>query len=285
MACAIVRFTRRQQPLGLQLLAQDPSVWLETNAEITNAALAIMRSDCDSGLIHATRALHLSEQSGRAAARRASLANLGNLSYAVGRFDEAIDYFERAMAALPSFGDNCNAALDSIARVRLVQDRVGQAGELLDRIAGSVRVPGDRRAYVYRHAQLTVTQLLARQKRWTDALASADALIQLASDAGDHLLRQIALLTKAELLQQVGKAREAMETLDIVVDTLAQQPPQISTRTTNASSPARWPAKATATRPRCISSAPGASTRDPQRPWSRRALSPLERDDDTPRRE
>ena len=43
--------------LGLQLLAQDPNVWLETNAEITNTALAIMRSDCDSGLIHATRAL------------------------------------------------------------------------------------------------------------------------------------------------------------------------------------------------------------------------------------
>src|SRR6266850_6878245 len=61
--------------LGLQILAQDPSVWLETNAEITNAALAIMQSDCDRGLIHATRALRLSEQSGRAAALRASLAN------------------------------------------------------------------------------------------------------------------------------------------------------------------------------------------------------------------
>ena len=72
-----------------------------------------------------------------------------------------------------------------------------------------------------------VTQLLARQRRWNDALASADSLIQLAGDAGDHLLRQIALLTKAELLQEVGNTREAMETLDIVVDTLAQQPPDL----------------------------------------------------------
>ena len=87
--------------------------------------------------------------------------------------------------------------------------------------------PGDRRLYVYRHAQLTVTHLLSRQKRWHDALASADSLIQLATDAGDHLLRQLALLTKTELLQDVGNTREAMETLDIVVDTLAQQPPQL----------------------------------------------------------
>ena len=130
----LVRSAEWHTRLGLQLLAQDPSVWLETNAEITNAALAIMRSDCDRGLIHAMRALRLSEQSGRAAARRAALANLGNLSYAAGRFDEAIDYFERAMEALPSVGDNCNAALESIARVRLSQDQIGHAGELLDRI-------------------------------------------------------------------------------------------------------------------------------------------------------
>ncbi len=47
------------------------------------------------------------------------------------------------------------------------------------------------------------------------------------TDAGDQLLRQLALLTKTELLQDVGNTREAMETLDIVVDTLAQQPPQL----------------------------------------------------------
>jgi DNA-binding NtrC family response regulator len=213
--------------LGLQLLSPDPNVWLETNAEITSAALAIMRSDFDSGLIHATRALQLAEQSGRAAARRAALANLGNLSYAAGRFDEAIDYFERAMDALPSSGDNCNAALESIARVRLVQDRIDEASELLDRIVESVRLPDDRRLYVYRHAQLTATQLFARQRRWTDALASADLLIQLAGDTGDHFLRQVALLTKAELQQEVGETHAAMETLDIVVDTLAQQPPNL----------------------------------------------------------
>ena len=186
-----------------------------------------MRSDFDDGLVHATRALQLAEQSGRAAARRAALVNLGNLQYAVGNFREALDYYELAIQALPSFGDNCNAALDGIARVRLVQGQVTEAVELLERIEQSIRIPSDHRPYVYRYALLTHTQVLMYQTRWHEALVSAESLIQVASDAGDHLLRQIALLTKAEVLQQAGNVRESMATLDLVVDTLAQQPPDL----------------------------------------------------------
>jgi DNA-binding NtrC family response regulator/tetratricopeptide (TPR) repeat protein len=221
------RNAERHTRLGLQLLSHDPSVWLETVAEITTVALALMRSDFDGGLAHAARALRLAEESGRAAALRASLANLGNLMYSAGRFGEAIDYYERAMSALPSSGDNCNGALDGIARVLLIQGQVSEASELLERVTGSVRGPNDHRLYVYRHAQLTRTQLLAHQRRWDDALVSAGSLVELASDAGDHLLGQIALLTRAELLQQAGDVREAMKILDVVVETLAQQPPDL----------------------------------------------------------
>jgi DNA-binding NtrC family response regulator/tetratricopeptide (TPR) repeat protein len=221
------RNAERHTRLGLQLLSSAPNLWLETDAEITCVALALMRSDFDAGLAHASRALQLAEQSGRAAALRASLANLGNLLYSVGRFGEAVGYYERAMAALPSAGDNCNGALEGIARVRLVQGQVSDAVALLERVAESVRDPGDHRLYVYRHARLTQTQLLARQERWDDALVSAESLVKLASDAGDQWLRQVALLMKAELLQQTGNVHEAMETLDVVVDTLAQQPPDL----------------------------------------------------------
>jgi DNA-binding NtrC family response regulator/tetratricopeptide (TPR) repeat protein len=202
-------------------------VWLETDVEITNVALALVRSDADAGLRHGTRALQLAEQSGKAGARRAALANLGNLLSASGRFDEAIDYFHRAVEALPSLGDNWSAALDSIARVRIVQGRLEESSRLLDRIAESIRVPSDRRRYAYRNAQLTRTQLLARQERWDEALSSADTVIQLAKEAGDHLLTQIALLTKAELLQQTGHTLEAMTLLEGLVDSLAQHAPDV----------------------------------------------------------
>ena len=169
----------------------------------------------------------LIDQSGTPAARRTCLINLGNLSYSIGDFDKAIKYFDSAMAALPSSSEHANAGLESIARVRLSQDLVEECADLLDRVDQSILTPKDRRVYVYRNTQLTRTQLLARQLRLPEALASAESLIQLAGQAGDHLLQQVALLTKAELLQQAGNVPEAMATLDLVVQTLPQQPPDL----------------------------------------------------------
>src|SRR4029453_12369523 len=60
-----------------------------------------------------------------------------------------------------------------------------------------------------------------------DAWMSENEVIGLASETGDHLLNQMALLTKAELLQQVGNVAETMKTLDALADTLAQQPPEL----------------------------------------------------------
>ncbi len=45
---------------------------------------------------------------------------------AIGDFDRAVDYFERALAALPSEGENANANLDSLAKIRLTQDRLAE---------------------------------------------------------------------------------------------------------------------------------------------------------------
>jgi DNA-binding NtrC family response regulator/tetratricopeptide (TPR) repeat protein len=205
----------------------NPSVWLETNAEITNVALAIMRSDFELGLNRAKRAVQLAEQSGRAAARRATLANLGYLLYLTGHFDEAADHYSRAMDALPSHGDNTSAALDGIAQIRLARGQIDEAAQLLECVSESISTPRDRRLYGYRHSQMTYTHLLMRRAEWDAALESADSLARLADESGDHLLQQIAFLTKAELLQQLGRIPEAMQTLDVVVQTLAQQPPDL----------------------------------------------------------
>ena len=159
--------------------------------------------------------------------RRACLGNLGNLYFLVGEFDKSNEYFEAAIKALPSPGDNYNAGMDGFARVRLAQGRLEECGRLLDQIDSVFHTPKDQVLYAHRYSKLTRTQLLSRLGSFSDALVSAESLIQLASDAGDHLLRQIALLTKAEVLQQAGNVRESMDTLDIVVDTLAQQPPDL----------------------------------------------------------
>src|SRR5262249_53624064 len=85
----------------------------------------------------------------------------------------------------------------------------------------------DRSHYARRYSRLTLAQLLIRQRLFDEALSNIESLVQLATHAGDHLLHQIALLTKAELLQQLGNLPEAMATLDVVVATLAQQSPDL----------------------------------------------------------
>ncbi len=146
---------RTHTGIAVNLLASESNLWLEAWAENINVAIALMSSDCSSGLAHGQRAVALAEQAGVAVTLRACLANYGNLLCLGGRFEEAIGYFERAMAILPSCGDNANGAIDAIASIRLTQNRLDQAEELLDRIEESIHNPDDRRLYVFRHASLT----------------------------------------------------------------------------------------------------------------------------------
>src|SRR5579862_1072596 len=87
--------------LGRQLLGNVRDLWLETVAENTEVALSILRSDLDSGFKHAEEGLRLAEECGAATMIRAALGNYGTLLLAAGKFDEATQYFKKAIAAMP----------------------------------------------------------------------------------------------------------------------------------------------------------------------------------------
>ena len=213
--------------LGLQLLSASPNLWLETVAENTRVALAIMRSDTNAGFLHARRSLQLAEQSGSASMLRAAFGNYGNLLLTAGEFEQATHHFQKAIAAMPAPGDNYYCGIDAMAQARLFQGRLSECAELTAQIEDSGQRHDERTQYGRRYSQLTRTQLLARQGCLADALVSCESLIEIAARAGDHGLGQTALLTKAELLQQVGSFDAAMKTLDIVASSLAQQPPDV----------------------------------------------------------
>ena len=221
---------RTHTGIAVNLLSTEPNLWLEAWAENINVAIALMSSEYSSGLVHGQRAIALAEQAGVAVTLRACLANYGNLLCLGGRFEEAIGYFERAMSILPSCGDNANGAIDAVASIRLTQNRLDEAEELLDRIEESVRNRDDRRLYVFRHASLTRIKCLMLRLRWQESLDQVDQLLGVAHETGDHFLRAIASLTRAQILLHTGGISESRQVLCGLVSDLPDLAPDFHGR-------------------------------------------------------
>ena len=226
----LIRNAVRHSRLGQDLLIHDTNVWLDGRAENTLVAVAIMLSDYDEGILRGQRALALAEESGAASLRSAVLGNLGNLHYRVGHFSQAVEYFERANAALPFIGERANAYLESLARLSLAQGAPLSAAEYLNRIDDSTKTSSDELLHANRYARLTRSELFIHQQLFAAALDISEETIVLAERVSDHLLDAFARLTKAELLHQVGRPAEGMLILADMGSKLREQPPEVHAR-------------------------------------------------------
>ena len=125
--------------------------------------------------------------------------------------------YSRAQGAhvslLPSEGENANANLDSLAKIRLTQDRLAECESLLDRIDTTIRDDRDWRLYPHRCAALTRAQFLVRSGRCTEGLEQIDFVLELADRSGDPLLSAAAMLVKAQMLGSTGNNREVVSIL------------------------------------------------------------------------
>jgi DNA-binding NtrC family response regulator len=149
------------------------------------------------------------------------------LFYAIGDFEKAVQFFERALAALPSTGEKTNASLDTLARVRLSQGRFDDCAILLDRIDASVRSDRDRTLYAHRHAELTRAELLADQGDLEAAMGKTESALALADLAADTLLTQRIYLTRASLLVRLGQIPAALAIVRTVLRELIGQSPEL----------------------------------------------------------
>jgi DNA-binding NtrC family response regulator/tetratricopeptide (TPR) repeat protein len=213
--------------VGRRLLRSAPNVWLEAYCENTQLAIGILRSDFKAARIHGERAVEAAKRSGSAATLRASIGNMGNLCYALGDLDGAIDYFTRSERALPTEGEKTSARLDSIARISLTQGHLGQCEAYLERIDKSIKSPKDRFLNGNRSAVLTRALLLNRLGRNEEALAQVELTSALARQAGDAFLALVASLTRAEILQQTGHVPEAVTLLTTLLPDLIDQSPEL----------------------------------------------------------
>ena len=131
---------RKHAEVGQRILQMSENIWLEAVASNLLLATSILRADVRSGLDHGLHALRLAEESGAASTLRASLGNLGNLFHISGDFERAVNYFDRALVALPSCGEKSNATLDSLARVTYGSGSISRISSII----GFNRMPHSR---------------------------------------------------------------------------------------------------------------------------------------------
>ena len=218
---------RRHSAIARHILSSSPNIYLEAFCNNLDLAISVLLCQFDDAQAFGVRATELAEQSGVAAIYRASLGNVGTLHCAVGNFDKAIEYFERALVALPSRGAMNSARLDSMARVHLLEGRLDECGELLDRVDASIRSDEDRALYGHRYAELTRAHLLASQGRVQDAIVKINSVSTLATCTGDALLLLKAELTKAALLQRLGRVSECIAVLQTIGPDLVGESPEM----------------------------------------------------------
>ena len=212
-----------------RFLRDVPNAYLEAFIANFELAISVLRSEFDEAEKHGHRAIALASQSGAAMIWRAAIGNMGNLYYAIGDSSRAIEYFDRALTAtpLPRKGVKYNAALETIARVRLLQGRLEDCRTLLDTIETSLNSDADRMFYGHRCAELTRAELLARGGQLNEALTATDSVLTLAARAGDTLLRDRATLTKAATLQRVGDLPQSLAAVRSVMPAIAGHAPEL----------------------------------------------------------
>lgn len=223
----LVRNAKSHFRRAQQLLDTAPNVYLQALVELEVGVLAGLELDVESAIAHTRVSLELAEQSGSLRLQRASLANLGFCLYLVGDFGSAVDHLHKAESVLAPSGDTRDAILETLARIRLTEDSLGECAEILEQIEGTAVTPDDRLLWAQRHASLTRTRLFARRQNSREALRQAERTLDVARRAQDHLLHRLALLEKSHILLDLKQPRESLETLKFVTALEPNQSPEL----------------------------------------------------------
>jgi tetratricopeptide (TPR) repeat protein len=209
-----VQNARRHIRLAHQLLQRAPSVWLESVIENIALALSIIASEFEIAEIHARRGSDLAHRTGGTTEYAINQGNTGYLWQMLGRLEDAVECYERAIRHLVPGSEAHSGAIDSLARVRLAQDRLSDCESLLSQIHQPTQARGNRATYVFRHVMLTRAQLSIKKGDGKRSSEQLEQVLRLAHEAGDRLLVVSGLLAKVDLLlnlQEVDKVAAVVE--------------------------------------------------------------------------
>ena len=214
----------RQINLALKILEAVPNAWLLAMAEQNQANLACLKLDFQAGIAHAERAGSLSARAGWTLGSAASAATGKPLFY-TGRFEEAASCCLRAIDMTSEGSDVLHGALETLARIRLLQGRIDECDEILRRIERyCLAGEGIRRRYVYRHTLLTRARALYHRSDFHQASEALEQAIRLAIETRDDWLLSSARLTKAQLFAETHDAGELIEVFDALTRQITMHP-------------------------------------------------------------
>jgi tetratricopeptide (TPR) repeat protein len=145
------------------------------------------------------------------------LNNLGTGAYFEGRWDDAIDLYERGRLAHERIGDPVGAAtgIFNIAEILSDQGRLDEAEPLLRKTLRTVRAAGERDTAGYVLSQLG--RVAARRGRYEEALTTYEQAKALFADVGDFLAQLETGARIAECLVLMGDAPGALALVEELI--------------------------------------------------------------------
>jgi tetratricopeptide (TPR) repeat protein len=215
---------RRHVRLAVEHLKAAPNVWLDAVASHIETALAIMSVNFADAVTCGKREVELAEQSGVADTIVTCVGTLAHVYFMTGDFASAASLIEWSAAKSGAGSDHQLTSLESLARIRLLEQRLDDCADLLTRADDLNDASRSSLRYVHRHILLTRAELLAYQRRWSDALTSLDVAISLDERTSDQLFTHTAALKKAELLSIVSRGNEALAVIAQSARTVSTQP-------------------------------------------------------------
>jgi len=159
-------------------------------------------------------ALELYEGVGNLAGQGHMNTNLGGLAYFQGRWDEALEYYERSREAAERLGDvaDVGSAESNIGEVLVKQNKFDEAEPRLMKAVRVARASGDTHLAIF--AKLQLTRLLIERGDYAQA---ENLLAELREAAMSLDMKQSvyeAAIQQADLKIRTGEAEAAVEILD-----------------------------------------------------------------------
>ena len=217
---------KRHISLASESLNAAPNAWLEGLKEQICANIFILESNLGLALDHAERAVHLAEDCGRPFLYASSVASRGHILFLAGRFERAIESFDRALRIFAPGTENFAGVLDDVVRIKLLTNQLDECEQIVRRIESFVTSAFVGSRFIYRHSLLTRV-LLELKLRRSDGLSTVDRAIDIAGKTNDEWLLGRALLLKGELTCHMFGARHSIPFLQNVGATLTSQPLEV----------------------------------------------------------